>query len=162
MPGEISRVFDRDGIRRIVLTVHEAGQPEDPITVRTGRIAAEGNRKQLESTFLVFDSEAFNSPEHLVFAKRCRKDRSGRRNRIGGAEGGESGFAFGIQIEVQMPHASDAFFGAPVGPKAKRIGYHIDIGAGRILVRKPVQVTGRKSSLQGDDSLKRRTGNFTP
>ncbi len=61
--------------------------------------------------------------------------------------------AVGIQIKVQMPHCDDALLRALAATGAKRIGSHIDIPAGRVLLRKPAEVTRRKRGLQLDNPL---------
>jgi hypothetical protein len=53
-----------------------------------------------------------------------------------------------------MPHRGDALFGAFAAARAKRIGSHIDVGADRVLMSEPAEVTRRKHTLQRDDSLK--------
>ncbi len=144
IPGGIAGVFDRDGIRRIVLAIQESGEAENPVAVGASGIAAKGNGKQFQRAFLLFESEAFNSPEDLILTERCREDRIRRGNRIRGPERSEAGLAIGVQIQIQMPDRGDALFGAFAAARAKRIGSHIDIRAGRVLVREPAEVTRRK------------------
>ena len=57
-----------------------------------------------------------------------------------------------------MPHRGDALFGAFAAARAKRIGSHIDVRADGVFVRKPAEVTRRKRTLQGNDSLKNPGG----
>src|SRR5208282_5665174 len=102
-----------------------------------------------------FESKAIHAPENLVLAKRCGEDRIRRGNRIRGAERSEAGLAIGVEIKVEMPDRGDALFGTFVATRTKRIGSHIDVRPGRVLVRQPAQVTRRKRMFQGSNSLKR-------
>jgi hypothetical protein len=61
--SRIARVFDGDGIRRIVLAFPESRQAEDPVAVHAGGISAKGNRKQFEGAFLLLESETVNAAE---------------------------------------------------------------------------------------------------
>src|SRR4029077_8508116 len=119
IPSGNAGVFNGDGIRRIVLAIQESGKAENPIAVRAGGIAAKGNRKQFQRAFLLFKSEAVNSPEDLVLTERCREDCIRRGNRIRGAERSEAGLAIGVQIKVQMPDRGDTLFGAFAAGTAK-------------------------------------------
>src|SRR5208282_2440624 len=160
IPSGIAGVFDGDGIRRIVLAIQESRQAENPIAVRAGGIAAKRNRKQFQRAFLLFESKAIHAPENLVLAKRCGEDRIRRGNRIRGAERSEAGLAIGVEIKVEMPDRGDALFGTFVATRTKRIGSHIDVRPGRVLVRQPAQVTRRKRMFQGSNSLKRLVRRF--
>src|ERR1017187_3620404 len=82
IPGGIAGVFDRHGIRRIVLAIQESGQSEDAVAVSTSGIAAKGDGKQFQGAFLLFESEAVHPPEDLVLTERRREDRIRRGNRI--------------------------------------------------------------------------------
>jgi len=85
-----------------------------------------------------------------------------RGNRIGGPERREAGLSIGIQIQIEMADRGNALLGALPAVRTKRIGSHIDVRAGRVLVREPTEVTGRERSLQLDDSLSCRGGHLTP
>src|SRR5208283_5981973 len=102
IPSGIAGVFDGDGIRRIVLAIHESRQAENPVTVRASGIPAKGNRKQFQGAFVLFKSEAVNSPKDLILAERCREDSIRRGNRIRGAERSEAVLSVGVEIKVQM------------------------------------------------------------
>ena len=104
IPGGIAGVFDRHRIRGIVLAIEESGQAENPVAVGTSGIAAKGNGKQFQGAFLLFESEAVNSPKDLVFTERCREDCIRRGNRIGGPERSEAGLSIGIQIQIEMAY----------------------------------------------------------
>src|SRR5208337_4489711 len=99
--------------------------------------AAKSNRKQFQGAFLLFESEAVNSPEDLVLTERCREDCIWRGNRVGGPERNKASLAVCIQIKVQMAHRGDALFGAFAAARAQRIGSHIDVGADRVLMSEP-------------------------
>src|ERR1700681_416765 len=72
--SRITKVFDGDGIRRIVLAIPESRQAEDRVTVRAGGISAKANRKRFEGACLLLESETVNAAEDLIFAERCRED----------------------------------------------------------------------------------------
>jgi hypothetical protein len=95
--SRIARVFDGDGMRRIVLAIPESRQAEDRVTVRAGGISAKGNRKQFEGAFLLLESETVNAAEDLIFAERCREDCGRRGNCIGGPERSEAGLSVDIE-----------------------------------------------------------------
>ena len=76
--GRIHRIFDRDRVCGRILPVIETGDAEHPVPVGASRIAAEGMGDQFECLFLALEIEAGDSPERLVFARRCRKN-GGRR-----------------------------------------------------------------------------------
>jgi len=128
--SRITKVFDGDGIRRIVLAIPESRQAEDRVTVRAGGISAKANRKRFEGACLLLESETVNAAEDLIFAERCREDCGRRGNCIGGPERSEAGLSVDIEIQVQMPHRGDAIFGAFASVRAKRIGSNVDIGSG--------------------------------
>src|ERR1700733_3909770 len=54
-----------------------------------------------------------------------------------------------------MPDLGNALFVAFTAARAKRIGSHIDVRAGRVFVREPAEVTRRKRMFQGSNSLQR-------
>ena len=64
--SRIARVFDGDGIRRIVLAIPESRPAEDPVAVHAGAISAKGNRKQFEGAFLLLESETVDTAEDLT------------------------------------------------------------------------------------------------
>src|SRR4029077_14768780 len=132
IPSGNAGVFNGDGIRRIVLAIQESGKAENAIAVRASGIAAQGNRKQFQRAFLLFKTEAVNSPEDLVLTEGCREDRIRRGNRIRGAERSEAGLAIGVQIKVQMPGRGYALFGTFATGRAKRVSSHIDIRSGTV------------------------------
>src|ERR1700678_481925 len=74
IPSGMAWVFDRDGIRRIVLAIEESWKAKHAVAVRAGGIAAKGDGKQFQGAFLLFESEAIHAPENLVLAKRCGDD----------------------------------------------------------------------------------------
>src|ERR1700682_3189978 len=80
--SRIERVFDGDGIRRIVLAIPQSRFP-------AGGISAKGNRKQFEGAFLLLESETVNAAEDLILAERCREDCSRRGNCVGSPERNE-------------------------------------------------------------------------
>ena len=95
--SRIARVFDGDGIRRIVLAIPESRQAEDRVTVRAGGISAKANCKQFEGACLLLESETVNAAEDLIFAERCREDCGRRGNFIGGPERSETGLTVDIE-----------------------------------------------------------------
>src|ERR1700678_3150973 len=74
IPSGMAWVFDRDGIRRIVLAIEESWQAKHAVAVRAGGIAAKGDGKQFQGAFLLFEAEAVNSPKDLVLTERCGDD----------------------------------------------------------------------------------------
>ena len=82
IPSGITGVFDGDGIGRIVFAIQESGQAENPVAVGAGWIATEGNRKQFQSAFLLFERKALNSPEDLVLTELSGEDCARCGNRI--------------------------------------------------------------------------------
>src|ERR1022692_4931332 len=91
IPSGIAGVFDGGGIRRIVLAIEESRQSEDAVAVGTSGIAAKGNCKQFQGAFLLFESEAVNPPQDLIFTERCRKDYIRWGNSIRGPKRGWGG-----------------------------------------------------------------------
>jgi hypothetical protein len=128
--SRIARVFDGDGIRRIVLAIPESRQAEDPVAVHAGGISAKGNRKQFEGAFLLLEGETVNTAEDLIFVERSREDCGRRGNYIGGPERSEAGLTVDIEIEVQTPYLGGAIFGGFASVRAKRIGSNVDLGSG--------------------------------
>jgi hypothetical protein len=96
--SRIARVFDGDGIRRIVLAIPQSRQAEDPVAVHAAGISAKGNRKQFEDAFLLLESEAVNAAEDLIFAERSREDCGRRGNCMEGQERREAGLSVVIEI----------------------------------------------------------------
>ena len=75
-------VFDRYKLRWSVLLVQEPRQAKDPITVGASRVPTKRHRQQFEQGFLLIKREAFDSPMHLVFARRGGHDCVGNRDSI--------------------------------------------------------------------------------
>src|ERR1017187_7533771 len=61
-----------------------------------------------------------------------------------------------------MAYCNDAFFGAFAAVRTKRICSYVDVRAISVLMGEPGEVMRRKRSLQLNDSLNCRGGNFTP
>ena len=96
--SRIARVFDDDGIQRIVLGTPEPQQGEEPVAGHAAGISAKGNRRQFEGAFLLLESETVNTAEDLIFDERCREDCGRRGNCIGAPERSEAGLSVDIEI----------------------------------------------------------------
>src|ERR1700748_336825 len=99
MRGGIRGIFDRDEVRGRILAVVETGDAKDPVAIGAGKIAAEGGCDLFEHESLAGEVEAFDAPEHLVLAGRCREDGGSWRHAIRCPKRSEPGIAVFINIE---------------------------------------------------------------
>ena len=111
MRGRFICVLDRYKLRWSVLLIQEARQAKDPVTVGASRVSTKRHRQQFQQGFLLIKREAYDSPMHLEFARRCGHDGVGNRDRIRSLERRQIRVPIGVEIEVQMPNFGNALLG---------------------------------------------------
>jgi hypothetical protein len=77
VPGAIDAialVVNGDNMRESILAILETRYPDNTAAVGASGIAAEGDGKNFQGTFLPFEIEAINPPQHLILARRSREN----------------------------------------------------------------------------------------
>jgi hypothetical protein len=96
----ISQILNGDSMRRIILAILEPRDADNTVAVGTSGIAAEGERKNFQRTFLPLEIEAINPPEHLILTRRSRENDVRSGNGIAAPERREPGLTVAVNIYI--------------------------------------------------------------